>query len=80
MAQTTLEKQTSDGRLDMVFYTSRFVYVFEFKRGEEAMKALNQINDKKYALQWQADERKVIKIGVAFSPKSRGIASFAIET
>lgn len=80
LAQTTLEKQTSDGRLDMVFYTSRFVYVFEFKRGEDAMKALNQINDKKYALQWQADERKVIKIGVAFSPKSRGIASFAIET
>ena len=79
LANTTLEKKTSDGRIDMVYETEDYVYVFEFKRGEDPLKALKQINDKQYPLQWQADRRKVIKIGVAFSVKSRGISGFAIE-
>lgn len=79
MAGTTLEKKTSDGSIDMIYETDDYVYVFEFKRGEDPLKALKQINDKQYPLQWQADRRKVIKIGVAFSVKSRGIAGFVIE-
>ena len=79
LAKTTLEKKTSDGRIDMVYETNRYVYIFEFKRGEDARKALDQINSKQYARQWQTDDREVIKIGVAFSPKTRGIASFMIE-
>lgn len=79
LAHTTLEKKTSNGRIDMVFTTEKFVYVFEFKRGEDARKALDQINDRQYALPWQADRRKVYKIGVAFSPKSRGISGFLIS-
>ena len=79
LAGATLEKKTSNGRIDMVYETERFVYVFEFKRGEDPQVAMGQINSKEYALQWQADSRQVIKIGVAFSPASRGIAGFTIE-
>lgn len=80
LAGATLEKETSDGRIDLVYETGRYVYVFEFKRGEDATVALEQINSKQYALQWMSDKREVIKIGVAFSPETRGIAGFAIET
>ena len=79
LSGATLEKKTSNGRIDMVYETERFVYVFEFKRGEDAQVAMDQINSKQYGLQWQADNREVIKIGVAFSPKARGIAGFVIE-
>lgn len=79
LSGATLEKKTSDGRIDMVYETEKFVYVFEFKRGENPQIAMDQINSKQYGLQWQADSRKVIKIGVAFSPSSRGIAGFVIE-
>ena len=79
LAGATLEKKTSNGRIDMVYETEEYVYVFEFKRGEDPRVAINQINSKQYALQWLADKREVIKIGVAFSPSTRGIAGFVIE-
>lgn len=79
MSGATLEKKRSDGRIDMVYETDRFVYIFEFKRGEDAEKAMQQINSKQYPLQWKTDGRKVFKIGIAFSPQKRGIAGFAIE-
>lgn len=79
LAGVTLEKTTSDGRIDMVYETNNFVYIFEFKRGEDASIALEQINSKRYALQWEAGKRKIIKIGIAFSPKSRGITDFIIQ-
>lgn len=80
LAGATLEKKTSNGRIDMVYETTDYVYVFEFKRGENPQVAMDQINSREYLLQWQADRRQVIKIGVAFSPASRGIAGFIIES
>lgn len=79
-AGVVLEKQTSDGRIDMVLEMPDYVYVFEFKLGLDAEKALTQIESKDYSLQWRADGRKVIEIGVAFSPQARGIADYAIRT
>lgn len=79
LGKTELEKHTSDGIIDMIFQTDSFVYVFEFKRGDNAKTALDQINAKEYAQQWCCDPRKVIKIGVAFSPAKRGIAEYIIE-
>ena len=38
-----------------------------------------QIYTKDYGLQWQGGKRKVINVGVAFSPNSRGIADFKID-
>ena len=79
LSKTELEKKTSDGRIDMILKLKDYIYIFEFKLGTDAAKALNQINSKDYGLQWQGGKRKVIKVGVAFSPKTRGIADFKID-
>lgn len=79
LSNSHLEKQTSDGRIDLELTMKNLVYIFEFKLGNNAEKALDQINRKDYALQWQGSGKEVIKIGVSFSPERRGISSFEIE-
>ena len=74
-----LEYATSWGRIDMVMKAMNYIYIFEFKLGESAVEALNQINSKDYAPSWRADGRTVIKIGVAFSPQRRCISDFQIQ-
>lgn len=80
LSNSTLEKQTSDGRIDLVLDMKEYVYIFEFKTGDSAEKALGQINRKDYPLQWRLTGKKIIKIGVSFSTQTRGIDSFAIES
>ena len=53
--------------------------VMEFKLNGTAEEALQQINDKRYALPFEADRRKVFKIGVNFSAKTRNIEKWLIE-
>ena len=67
LSNTTLEKQTSNGRIDMLLETPGYIYIFEFKRGDNAKGAIAQIHDRKYESPWQSDGRKIIKIGVSFS-------------
>lgn len=67
------EIAVSGGRIDMVVATSRYVYVMEFKLDGSAEEALNQIDEKGYALQWEACGREVFKIGINFSSKTHTI-------
>lgn len=77
--ETDAEVMTSDGRIDMVIKTEDFIYVIELKYDGSAQEALDQINGKDYALQFRSDPRKLIKIGVNFSSKTRRIESWLIE-
>lgn len=79
MGNAELEKHTSDGRIDLTLSLKNYVYIFEFKLGDDAEIALNQILQKDYPAQWTADSRKVFLVGVAFPPASRGISSFKIN-
>ena len=45
----------------------------EFKLNGTAEEALQQINDKHYALPFETDGRKLFKIGVNFSAETRNI-------
>ncbi|MBR7084762.1 MAG: ATP-binding protein [Oscillospiraceae bacterium] len=72
------EIHTSDGRIDCRVLTSKYIYLFEFKRDESAEKALKQIDDKSYALPFQADDRKLFKIGVSFDSKERKLADWKV--
>ena len=54
------------------------IYVFEFKQKGTAKKALEQIDDKGYAIPYKTDGRKIVKIGVLFNTKSRTIADWII--
>ena len=76
---TQAEYHTSNGRIDMVVKTDKYIYVMEFKLGGTAEEALQQINDKHYAQPFVTDSRKLYKIGVNFSKKTRGIEEWIVE-
>lgn len=59
--------------------TTKYVYVMEFKLNGTAEEALQQINDKQYALPFAADSREVFKIGVNFSNTTRNIERWVVE-
>ena len=65
-----IEKEQSKGRVDCVIETPQFVYIFEFKLDGTAAGALQQIEAKGYAREYEADARPVHKIGVNFSSET----------
>ena len=74
-----VEKQQSQGRVDCVIKTDKFVYIFEFKLDGTAEEALQQINDKGYAREYASDSRKLFKIGCSFSSETGTIGEWKIE-
>jgi len=52
------------GRVDMVVWMPDTIYVFELKKDDTAQKALEQIDSKGYAIPYQTDGRRVVKVGV----------------
>lgn len=76
---TKVEYHTNDGRIDLVLKTDKYIYVMEFKLNGTAEEALQQINDKQYALPFACDEREVFKIGVNFSSQTRNIEKWVVE-
>ena len=76
---TNVEYRTSEGRIDLVLQTDKFIYVMEFKLDGTAEEALRQINEKHYAQPFAADSRKLFKIGVNFSAKTRNIEKWIVE-
>jgi hypothetical protein len=73
------EYHTSEGRIDLVLQTDDYTYVMEFKLDGTAEEALAQINDKNYALPFAVDNRKLLKVGVNFSSKTRNIERWIVE-
>ena len=74
------EYHTSEGRIYLVLQTDKFVYVIEFKLDGTAEDALRQINEKHYALPFEAGgNRRLFKIGVNFNAKMRNIEKWIVE-
>ena len=67
------EDRQSEGRVDCIVETDKHVYIFEFKRDNSATSALQQIEEKGYARPYKDDKRKLHKIGINFSSKTRTI-------
>ena len=59
------------GRVDMVAWMPDATYVFEMKFSGTARQALEQIDTKSYALPYQSEDRKVVKVGVIFNADTR---------
>jgi len=59
------------GRADMVVWMPDTIYVFELKVNGTAQQALAQIDEKGYAIPYQTDGRKVVKVGVKFNRDTR---------
>jgi len=73
------EVSTNTGYVDAVIKTDSTIYVIEFKLHDTAKAALKQINDKQYALRYQDDGRKVVKVGVKFDEELRNITDWICE-
>ena len=77
---TEVEYHTSEGRVDLVLKTNDYIYIMEFKLNGSAEEALQQIHDKHYAQPFQSDKRKIFKIGMNFSSKTRNIEKWIVES
>ena len=76
---TKVEYHTSRGRIDLVLQTDSNVYVMEFKLDGSAEQAMQQIEEKQYALPFAKDSRKVYSIGVNFSSETRNIDKWIVR-
>ena len=74
---TYVEKETSQGRIDCVVECPHYIYIFEFKLNATAAVALQQIEQKGYALPYAADARKLYKVGISFSSETGTLNDFA---
>ena len=74
-----VEYRTSNGRVDLVVKTDKYIYVMEFKLDGTAEEAMRQINDKGYAEPFKADGRQVVKLGINFSRETKTIDKWVAE-
>ena len=72
------EKEQSQGRVDCIVETDKYIYVFEFKLDGTAEAALKQIEDKGYARPYGADPRTLYRIGANFSSETGTIDDWQV--
>lgn len=77
---TQVEYHTSQGRVDLVLKTDRYIYVMEFKLDGTVEEALRQIEEKDYTRPFASDSRRLVKVGVNFSNAVRGIENWKFVT
>ena len=73
-----IEKEQSEGRVDCIVETPKYVYIFEFKRDGSALDALDQIERMGYVREYAADKRIVHQIGCNFSSKTGTIDGWEV--
>ncbi len=74
-----VERHTTDGRMDIVMQTPEYIYLLELKVNQTAAVALQQIEDKGYAIPFAGDQRKLFKIGINFSTETKLIDDWKVE-
>ena len=67
------------GRTDVVVLMPDTTYVFELKANGTAQEALDQINSKNYALPYETEGRKVVKVGVQFERETMTVGDYLVE-
>ncbi len=80
------EDSTNQGRMDAWFDFEGTIYLIEFKLADnqqqlqdKAIKAIEQIKDKKYADKFKAKQRPIVLMGVVFGKEERNIIDFVVE-
>ena len=73
------EKCQSQGRVDCVIETDKFIYIFEFMLDGTAEEVLQQIEEKGYAREYASDPRKIFKIGCSFSSATGTIGEWMVK-
>ena len=73
------EYHSSEGRVDLVLQTDRYIYVMEFKLEGTPEEAIRQIEEKHYTRPFEADSRQLFKIGINFNNKTRNIEKWIVK-
>lgn len=71
--------RTAKGRMDILMKTDTTIYVMELKLDGTVEEALRQIDNKGYAIPYEADGRRIVKVGIRFSSEERTITEWKIE-
>ena len=72
------EERSAAGRCDALIETNDTIYLFEFKQDGTAEEALRQIDDKGYAIQYEAGAKTIVKVGVNFEKDKRTIERWIV--
>ena len=67
------------GRPDVAMFLGDTVYVYEIKLDGTAAEAMAQIEEKHYALPYENQGKKVVKIGIGFSTQTRTFEEWLVE-
>ena len=70
---------TSSGRIDMMVAAGDWIYVIEFKLNKSAGKAMEQIENKEYALKYRKEGKRIMLLGVNFDFNSGNITDWIKE-
>ena len=73
-----VERPTSDGFIDAIIQTPNYIYIIACMLDRFADEAFQQIEDYHYAAPFAMDKRKLYKIGVKFSSKTRGVEEWKV--
>ena len=73
-----VEWHTSNGRMDVLIQTPDYIYILELKVNQTAAAALQQIEEKGYALPFASDPRQLFKIGINFQTETKLIDDWQI--
>ena len=73
-----VERHTANGRIDVLMQTPDYIYILELKVNQTADAALQQIEEKGYALPFVNDQRHLFKMGVNFSTYTKLIDDWKI--
>jgi hypothetical protein len=75
-----VEPHSSAGSADATVELPDAVYIFEFKIDGHGTveKALQQIEDKGYALPYAASGKRIVKVGAVFDAKTRTIGKWLV--
>jgi AcrR family transcriptional regulator len=76
--QVNSEVRNSTGATDVVITTPKYVYVVEIKIDAKVEVALEQIDEKGYAVPYMAGECAVYKVGVVFSTKEKTLSEWKV--
>ena len=75
---TYIEKEQSYGRLDCCVETQKYVYIFEFKLDGSADDALQQIDDRGYATEFESSGKTIYKVGINISSETGTVAEWEV--
>ena len=77
-ADVEAERQTANGRIDIVLRMPNTIYVLELKYGHSPEEAIGQTERKDYAAAFALDGRPVVEVGINFSRDERTVTEWTI--